>query len=351
MGPLRSLPSGHLPTQVEIEFTNVCNARCVACPRHDMPKYGYLAKATLERILELYSAYRNELSGRPVKVVVAGGGEPLLHPGALAHLRRIKEAGFRVSLITNASRFHTVDLDMLASVSDEILISFWGIEEDEYERSMKLDYRTVLQNVRALRAQRHRRVNIGVQCLRTEHIRSRPDQIREFWRREGIEDVRGFDSWWNRAGQVETTFVAEFAEKPHTPDFSRRVWCSDLYFSDTYTWQGDLVLCCCHFFHSEQVPLGNIESLSLGRVQKAKEQVFRDVPRAACVNCSLPRQARANQLAGELRDFMGHGARAMVFGYGGQPRVQTPTSPHGGRNRLPVVGPLHGEARLLPESG
>ena len=118
MGQLEgfSLPHGHAPTQVEIEFTNICNARCVACPRHDMPDYGYLSGPTLARILDVYRDYRNDLSGRRPKVVLAGGGEPLLHRQAISFIRQIRSAGFRITLITNASRFHAVDMDGLIRI-------------------------------------------------------------------------------------------------------------------------------------------------------------------------------------------------------------------------------------------
>ena len=298
-------PRGHAPTQVEIELTNVCNASCVACPRDDLPRYGYMTADTLTQILGVYRGYRNDLSGVRPKFILAGGGEPLLHRNAVEFVQQIKQERFRVCLITNASRLHTVDLDGLVDSVDEILVSFWGIEPSEYERAMGLDFATSLRNVRLLKTRLDNRVHgeapIAIQCLDNEHLTSRPGEIGEFWRREGISDIRGFGSWWNRGGQLATPSESEGCERPDRPDFSRALWCSDIYFSDTYTWRGDLTLCCCYFFHQKQVLLGNVSKLTLGQIQDRKDAVFRGLPPEPCRRCELPRRSRTEQLAGGLR--------------------------------------------------
>ena len=50
------LPTLPEPTEIEIETTNYCNARCVACPRNKLmaPK-GYMDEQVFSVLLEKYS--------------------------------------------------------------------------------------------------------------------------------------------------------------------------------------------------------------------------------------------------------------------------------------------------------
>lgn len=292
---LPSLPSS---TQVEVEFTNTCNARCSACPRSDMPIFGWLGETTLAAILALYADYRHPLTGERPRLIVAGGGEPLLHPGALNLLEQCRSSGLRVSLITNASRFHVVNLERLLQTIDELLISFWGIERREYEAAMKLDFDTCLANVETVAGlARHFSVPLAIQWLQTQHLRSDEMSIHRFWALRGIHDVRGGSVVWNRAGELHAIDNLLARSQSLLPDFSRRIWCSDLYFSDAYSWSGDLVLCCCDYFRSQRVTLGNIDHLSRERIAAIKQQLLEERLASPCAACRLPRRTRAQQLA------------------------------------------------------
>ena len=112
-----TLPELPEPVEIEIELTNLCNARCTVCPRSDMPASGMMRLETLERILDGYTAARpgfalNRLRGElsHPRVSVAGGGEPLLHREAPALLRHMVARGFSTHLITNGSRLRRKEI-------------------------------------------------------------------------------------------------------------------------------------------------------------------------------------------------------------------------------------------------
>jgi MoaA/NifB/PqqE/SkfB family radical SAM enzyme len=302
-GPYQTLPNEPACTQVEIEFTNYCNARCVACPRSDMPSYGFMTEQTLSTIVEVYRDYRNPLTGTRPRLIVAGGGEPLLHTRAAELLSLCRSSGLFVSLITNASRFHCVDLNRILSNVDQLLISFWGIREDEYTQSMHLDYKLALSNVDSALPLAHRAgVSVALQYLRTKHLVSSDEDIQKFWIDRGIEDVRGGNVMWNRGGRLSDIDESLRISEALLPDFSRRVWCADLYFSDAYSWDGALVLCCCSFFTSHSRPLGRIQNLDIEKISEIKAQVLKNRGQDSCVNCRLPRRFRPAQLAPDILD-------------------------------------------------
>lgn len=121
------LPEHSAPTQVEIEFTNLCNARCVACPRANMPVGGFISEETVAEICELCKDYKHPVDGLPVRVIIAGGGEPTLHRSADQLAGIIRAYGFHVTLITNASRFDRIDAENLIENVDRL-------QDDERER-------------------------------------------------------------------------------------------------------------------------------------------------------------------------------------------------------------------------
>jgi len=206
-----------------------------------------------------------------------------------------------------------VDLDRLLTNVDELKISFWGIQEAEYCDAMKLDFTTSLRNVEsAIMLSKCRDVSLCIQWLRTPHLTSDADAIRKFWSVRGIDDVRGGDVMWNRAGALVGIKTELDRSEALVPDFSRRVWCSDIYFSDCYSWPGDLVLCCCDFLNGKRVPLGHVECLSLEKIAMLKKSILEGTPPGQCVGCRLPRRVRALQLAPDVLGLLSADEQSML---------------------------------------
>lgn len=318
-----SLPDVPEPVQVEIELTNRCNAHCSACPRDDMPITGRLSPQTLDQILDGYlearRGYRiNELlSGTPFpKVTFAGGGDPLIHPDAVELIARSVECGFSTHLITNASALTKRRTDeLLATGLASIGVSFWGIREEEYERAMRLRYRRTLDNVERLAgAAREAGVPVCVIWVRTPEISSSNDEVAAFWAKREIEVDMTDNHMWNRGGLTPFPRDRVAPEAVGRPDLRRRVWCSDLFFSDTYRWNGDCVLCCCNYFTGRPLALGNIADTTPAEIARRKAEVLeaRPIPKM-CQRCELPRDLRAEWLAAPWLPLIGADERNMVL--------------------------------------
>lgn len=85
----------HLPLELQIELTNLCNLHCVMCPAQffNSTKQS-LEYEQLEKIKSLF--------GSALRVMPFGGGEPLLYPHFLETIEEAKKPGWKLSSIPMA---------------------------------------------------------------------------------------------------------------------------------------------------------------------------------------------------------------------------------------------------------
>jgi len=281
---------------------------------------------TLDRILDAYTearpAYRlNQLSGslQWPTITVAGGGDPLIHPQALELLERCVERGFPTSLITNASG---LTADRIARLSGaglrSVCVSFWGIVEAEYEAAMQLPYRRTLAKVERLAAAaRDTGLAMSVIWVRTPEISSTDDEVQAFWADRGIDVDLEDNHMWNRGGLLPVATGTVSDPDVRVPDENRRIWCSDLFFSDAYRWNGEAVLCCCQYFAPRPHRLGRADGADgagVAVVARRKTEVLKRRPLPSmCEQCALPRTQRARWLAGPWLALADDEEKAMLL--------------------------------------
>lgn len=293
-------------TEIEIELTNRCNAACVACPREDMPRFGLMTEATLDGILGLYDAASAEpllSSWVARRVTLAGGGDPLLHPQAPEFIERIARSGFAVHLITNAAAATETRVEQLVTSGlTSIAVSFWGIEADEYERSMHLPFARTLRNVEHLAARaRDTQIPLTITWVRVPTLQSSTAEIAAFWAERGIDVNISDNEMWNRGGLLSTG--------PNTPtrdlllpDPARQVWCADLALSDAWTWDGSCVMCCCDYFTSSRRVVGNLKRDGYTTLKRRKKDLLAARPLPdMCRKCLQPRRNQASWLGEPIR--------------------------------------------------
>jgi MoaA/NifB/PqqE/SkfB family radical SAM enzyme len=135
------------PSQILIENTNCCNARCVMCPQDTLTrKRGFMAFALFEKIM-------TELSGARRKPVVHlhGFGEPLLDPLLPERIKLAKSCGIgQTYIVTNASLlFPKTARSLILAGLDAMKISCYGTDEVSYNATMRqLDFKVTLQNIK-----------------------------------------------------------------------------------------------------------------------------------------------------------------------------------------------------------
>jgi len=267
-----------------------------------MPSFGQMTDRTLDRILSLYEVGDvggSNMSWIARRVTLAGGGDPLIHPRAPQVIEHIAQRGFSVHLITNATGATEPRIEQIvASGVSSIAVSFWGIEADEYERSMKLPFARALRNVERLAVRaRENGIPLTVTWVRAPTVLSTSEAIAKFWDARGIAVNVSDNEMWNRGGLLSTG-PTEATGDLLFPDPAREIWCADLVLSDAWSWNGTCLMCCCNYFTSARHVLGSVEKDTYATLKQRKRDLVaaRPLP-AMCQTCLQPRRKQSSWLA------------------------------------------------------
>jgi len=139
------------PMMCVLSFVYVCNAKCPNCPytnstiRADYKDRPFMNENTFKIIAD-------QCGKHGAWVRMSGGGEPMLHPKAVALMEYAKRAGAKVGLITNGSMF-TEDNSkrLLQAQIDMIEFSVDAADASTYARVRKgLIWENLLKNVKRM---------------------------------------------------------------------------------------------------------------------------------------------------------------------------------------------------------
>jgi MoaA/NifB/PqqE/SkfB family radical SAM enzyme len=122
-----------------IDLTRRCNLRCYGC-RYHSPQ-GIISPKKDENNqdypLDLFRKVIPELKTMGTRsICFSGEGEPFLHPQLLDFVSIAKEAGLRVTLLTNGTWLDESTIkSLIASRLDILKVSLWASSSEEYERN------------------------------------------------------------------------------------------------------------------------------------------------------------------------------------------------------------------------
>lgn len=284
------------PTEVEIELTNYCNASCVACPRDQLTaEKGFMDDDTFYTIIEKYEKYREKLSiNKIVKdkqypfISFAGMGEPLLHKKIFDYIKHVRSRGFQAILFSNISLLNEENANKLVEAGiNHINISFWGINEEEYSQSMGLDFATSLKNVEYMaKLASKNNISLIISWIKNKYIKSTTKEIVDFWNMRGLEvDIEEDNQPWNRGGYLSDNLFQKNFDLYPSVDYDLDVWCSQLFFTDTVCWNGDVVICSCDYYQKENI-LGNLHNITPDEITNKKHEILSSKVRIPiCLRC------------------------------------------------------------------
>ena len=112
-------------TRVLWELTSSCNLRCDFCLVEIKGRHLAVDAAV---------SIADELAAAGVDKVLLSGGEPLLHPGAEAVIRRLTTADVLVKLLTNGTVHSAPVFDLVRTSSVEVSISLPTVDPEEADR-------------------------------------------------------------------------------------------------------------------------------------------------------------------------------------------------------------------------
>ena len=270
----------HWPDIVQIESTNLCNAKCVFCPRDEMHR----RQGVMD--FDLYRKVVDECAALGITHVrVHNYGEPFLDRGLVEKVRYAKSKGIaEVGMISNGSLItEDVARGMIDAGLDAINISVDAAGKDVFESTrLHLKYDDVIGNIRTLAR------------LRKESGRTHPKLILSFVRQNNSADEQAFIAEWSRvADKIHITDLHNWAGTLNDRT-EVQYPCYRLWLTFTVLWDGRVSMCCADF--DGRHIFGDLRTQSIAEVwnsplyRAARRQHLEDGGPGICRSCDLPKK-------------------------------------------------------------
>ncbi len=269
-----------LPEILQVESTNICNARCVFCPRDQMHR----RQGVMD--MGLFVKLADECRALGIAHLrLHNYGESFVDRRLVEKIRYAKAIGIpEVGLISNGSLIGEEEaLGVVEAGLDAINISVDAAGKETFERTrVGLQYDKVIANIERLLR------------LRAELGRTRPKLILSFVRRDDSEEERAFIAAWRaKADKIHVTDLHNWAGTLHTRS-DVRFPCYRQWLTFTVLWDGRVSLCCADF--DGKVVLGDARTSTIEEIWNAEP--YRLARRAhlesggpdICRTCDLPRK-------------------------------------------------------------
>jgi hypothetical protein len=269
-----------LPEIVQVESTNICNARCVFCPRDEMKRrQGVMDAGLYRKVVDDCAA----LGIRHVRL--HNYGEPFVDRQLVDKVAYAKERGIaEVGVISNGSLIdEQVARGVIEAGLDAINISVDASGREVFERTrVGLKYDKVIANIERLVR------------IRGELGRTHPKLILSFVRQDNSAEERAFiDHWRTIADKIHITDLHNWAGTLNK-ESDVRFPCYRQWLTFTVLWDGRVSLCCADF--DGRVVLGDMRTSSIRDIWEG--DAYRRVRREhlesggpeICRACDLPRK-------------------------------------------------------------
>jgi radical SAM protein with 4Fe4S-binding SPASM domain len=269
-----------LPEIVQIEATNICNAKCVFCPRDEMHRrQGIMSLDLFKKIVDECA----ELGITHVRM--HNYGEAFVDRKLVEKVRYAKQKGIReVGMISNGSLItEPVARGMIDAGLDAINISVDASGKEVFEATrIGLKYDKVIANIERLLR------------LRGESGKRRPKLILSFVRQNNSADEQAFiEHWRSIADKIHVTDLHNWAGTLNS-ESDVNYPCYRPWLTFTVLWDGRVSLCCADF--DGRTILGNLNTQTISEIWNA--DAYRNVRREhlesggpdICRSCDLPRK-------------------------------------------------------------
>ena len=269
-----------MPEIVQIESTNICNAKCVFCPRDDMHRRQGIMS------VELFRKIVDECVDLGITHVrMHNYGEAFIDKMLVEKVRYAKQKGIKeVGVISNGSLItEQVARGMIDAGLDAINISVDASGKEVFESTrLGLKYDKVIANIERLVR------------LRTESGRRRPKLILSFVRQNNSADEQAFIEHWRAiADKVHVTDLHNWAGTLNT-ESDVNYPCYRPWLTFTVLWDGRVSLCCADF--DGKIILGDLNTHSIADIWNAepylnaRRQHLESGGPDICRACDLPRK-------------------------------------------------------------
>lgn len=272
---------------LELELTNICNARCVMCPVVDMKrKKGFMTRETFEMIIKKGVDYGIQT------IRFCGLGEPLLHKNFRHFFSYVKEhTHFLTELITNGSLLRKEIVNrLIRDKIDFLSISFPSLTMENYERIMKgLVFEEALERVLYAihELKKNSATHIKINSVVTDINCDEKAHIQHFWTQKGVDCIELYTPH-NRGGHLKDTGSLNLPSRfEYVSDSGNKKslcpWPLRQFF---IAWDGAVFLCCCDM--EGEYDIGNIYMDGFKDMERMQESISIMQP-DLCKRCSYQR--------------------------------------------------------------
>lgn len=270
------------PDIVQIESTNLCNAKCVFCPRDEMHR----RQGVMD--MDLFKKVVDECAALGITHVrVHNYGEPFLDKQLVEKVRYAKSRGIaEVGMISNGSLItEEIARGMIEAGLDAINISVDAAGKETFEATrLNLEYDTVIGNIRTLAR------------LRNESGKRHPKLILSFVRQAGghsPEEKAFIQEWRQVADKIHITDLHNWAGTLNSHS-DVQFPCYRLWQTFTVLWDGRVSLCCADF--DGRHILGDLRSSTIAQIwnspayRAVRRQHLESGGPEICRSCDLPKK-------------------------------------------------------------
>jgi len=287
-------------SNVDIEITTHCNARCDFCPREDVPFLTHMPQEifdkTLERLLEI---------PRKPRITFCGTGDASTHPNFVGFIEQAKASGFHVTLTSNGQRVRGDRITRLLEAGlDEMNFSIAELGE-EYDRVYDLPFDRVKKNVLEFKDQLGGySTKLSISFVAKTKRDPKVKQNKQYWEALGFKDFKVM-KLTNRAGsgniELDTEYFDGFILDMHAKGVDI-VYCPTPYLSFFVGPDGFYYLCCHDF--SKRKTFGHVDTHSIADSYRLKEDYFRS-DNSICTKCSAHPAHHVKIYPDEFPDIIG----------------------------------------------
>lgn len=179
-----------IPFVMEIELTNICDAKCIMCPREKLMKRkaGYMSKELFVTICQKIKNSQNWLG-------IQHFGDPALHPQLIEFIKIAKSYNINTGFSCHAYHFkNNLAIDLVQSGLSQLTCSLDSLNDSTYKYIRKVKA-TVEDNIKAiknlvkLKKEYNSKLLITMQMLRMKYNKDEWDDFVKLGKEIGVDRI------------------------------------------------------------------------------------------------------------------------------------------------------------------
>jgi len=257
---------------LDVEPTNCCNFKCSFCVGQQQGKRprGYMDLGLFTEVCRQAELYGCK------GVRFLRWGEPLLHPEIFKMIEIAKSRNLLVHMTTNGSKLNKECSEKLIKAGlDSIIVSFQGINKEEYLNLRGGDFDAIEKNVHILVEMRNLKSSnnpyVSISTTITDEPKDDVEEFKEKWS-SIVDNVSIGYTWFKRLEDKSSVedYTSRAKKLPHI------FKCQEVMVKLSIDWDGTVSPCCLDY--DQQLAIGNIKTDDLMDLWGSKDvKAIRDL--------------------------------------------------------------------------